>query len=443
MIAIMTKIKTTTIHCLGGDDNGNDNNDRLILCLCHGQEDDEDNNNLVVMLPEKAVLDNKNKEAEPVELVSISDLHLHHALPNGLLLCRPQNKQSSIMVGTNCYACPVGVMSHFGTQNERLFFGFAHTRYVIAFLDSVGMTNPVLQVTPKSNNHPQSNNLNWKYDASSSSASVSLTSSSASTFAEDRFQLEDDWIPASTTTTNTNERMSNHEKSTKDVARVLKYKLVNFQQQMERSRQRAEHAWFPMTNNGDNDDDNQKKKWRQCRYRRRVGQGQACYERVRDAALEWQFSHTQHPTKGILPVGVGTSSSSSGTSKRKKSTSGINHNHQQDSFSLDEDASKHVQCIWAGPHLAASRRLVTFTTCGFKSSWLPKLYTMNPVMVVYDLLDQRYVLKRSGSGISFSGCVLTTDALVSLSINTVDQVQPILLPPMPPSRAICCAEKSA
>ena len=80
---------------------------------------DEDNNNLVVMLPEKAVLDNKNKEAEPVELVSISDLHLQNALPNGLLPCQPQNKPSSIMVGTNCYACSVVVTSHFGSWNTK------------------------------------------------------------------------------------------------------------------------------------------------------------------------------------------------------------------------------------------------------------------------------------------------------------------------------------
>jgi hypothetical protein len=57
--------------------------------------------------------------------------------------------------------------------------------------------------------------------------------------------------------------------------------------------------------------------------------------------------------------------------------------------------SSRVQSLWYGPHRQGSRRLVTYTTTGGGSSsrpwFLPRiaLYTLNPVMVVYDLLDQR------------------------------------------------------
>lgn len=210
--------------------------------------------------------------------------------------------------------------------------------------DSVGMTNPVLSVGT------------GRDKEETSQTEVSLASST--TTADDSgfsFELEDSWIqtPAVRTSSTTSQQQPSAQ-----IARVLQYK---------RKPQDDGAAWFPETYHD-------KRKWRLCRFRRRVGQGQACYERVREAALEWQFRHETSNLKGILPVNPFSAKSSSSSSN---------------CFSLAGDASQKVHPIWSGPHTAGSRRLVTYTTTGFKSRWLPKLYTFNPVMVVYDLLDQR------------------------------------------------------
>jgi hypothetical protein len=42
--------------------------------------------------------------------------------------------------------------------------------------------------------------------------------------------------------------------------------------------------------------------------------------------------------------------------------------------------------IWSGP---GGRRLATYTQAGFKWKWAPRLYVVNPVEVIYDLVDQR------------------------------------------------------
>jgi hypothetical protein len=99
--------------------------------------------------------------------------------------------------------------------------------------------------------------------------------------------------------------------------------------------------------------------------------------------LQWQFQHNQTRSQGILAVPPSPSSSSSSSSSN--GCDDVNGNNDN-AFCLDTQASQHVQSIWSGPHSRGSRRLVTFTTLGFSNS---KLYTLNPVMVVYDLMDQR------------------------------------------------------
>jgi hypothetical protein len=223
--------------------------------------------------------------------------------------------------------------------------------------ESVGMTNPVLHIS-LDNHHPVD------FGSAPGVTLAASTTTDATATATTTLVLQDSWIPASSTTRSLSPLVSSS-------ARVLQYKV---QGSRDASREAADRAWFPGTNN--NDDNN---KWRQCRYRRRVGQGEACYERVRDAAVAWQFSHNAE--KGILPVQHAV---------RNNHPIDTNGN-DEDCFSLDDQASQNVQPLWSGPHTSASRRLVTYTTTGFRSKWLPKLYTMNPVMVIYDLLDQRYV----------------------------------------------------
>ncbi|CAB9499756.1 expressed unknown protein [Seminavis robusta] len=225
-------------------------------------------------------------------------------------------------------------------DNRQLLGG--STRKTLFNHDSVGMTNPVLHVSVEEKN-------NYLIDDDTASTVVSLANSDTTT----TFELQDTWIPASTTTTHSTPP------SSREATRVWQYKV----RAPPPDATEAEQAWFPAALRTD--------KWRQCRYRRRVGQGQECYERVREAALAWQFRDSTN--KGILPV-------------QQQQRSDKENNC---CFALNDQASQQVQPLWSGPHTQGSRRLVTFTTTGFKTRWLPKLYTMNPVMVVYDLLDQR------------------------------------------------------
>jgi hypothetical protein len=261
--------------------------------------------------------------------------------------------------------------------------------------DSVGMTNPVLHVSLTEEDNLCSH---VEFDTASSATTISLASSSSATNHDSpEFELQDTWIPATagsnaprqapTRQQQQQQHSSSSSQNDRDAeaekwARVLQYRLKPH----DSSRQGAEKAWWPATKrqvaaasrHGNSQKDSSG--WRQLCYRRRVGKGQACYERVREAALEWQFD-APNSTKGILPVIP--------QRRTERDSSSTNNNK---CFSLDEETSQHVQPIWAGPYTQGSRRLVTFTTLGFRTKWLPKLYTFNPVMVVYDLLDQRYVL---------------------------------------------------
>jgi uncharacterized protein (UPF0548 family) len=131
--------------------------------------------------------------------------------------------------------------------------------------------------------------------------------------------------------------------------------------------------------------------WRVLRYRRRVGRGSACYQRVRDAALQWEFSSPEQD-KGMLQV----------TPPQPTISSKQNEQHRRNRrgytvlpiSELDDiyapNTSDQIMKIWSGP----GRRLVTFTRSGLplptRFQWmLPCLYAINPVAVVYDLVDER------------------------------------------------------
>jgi uncharacterized protein (UPF0548 family) len=148
----------------------------------------------------------------------------------------------------------------------------------------------------------------------------------------------------------------------------------------------VEEIWWPQTACP-----LEKTSWRVLRYRRRVGRGSACYQRVRDAALQWEFSSPEQD-KGMLQVTPSTESITS------------NHNQQNRRnrrgytvlplSELDDiyapSTSDQIMKIWSGP----GRRLVTFTRSALplpaRFQWmLPCLYAINPVAVVYDLVDKR------------------------------------------------------
>jgi uncharacterized protein (UPF0548 family) len=170
----------------------------------------------------------------------------------------------------------------------------------------------------------------------------------------------------------------------------------------------VEEIWWPQTACP-----LEKTSWRVLRYRRRVGRGSACYQRVRDAALQWEFSSPEQD-KGMLQVTPSAATVSSEHNKHKQ------HNQQVRRSSrsrrggggggggaytvlpivseLDDiyapSTSDQIMKIWSGP----GRRLVTFTASGVRlpitlparfQGMVPTLYAINPVAVVYDLVDER------------------------------------------------------
>lgn len=103
-------------------------------------------------------------------------------------------------------------------------------------------------------------------------------------------------------------------------------------------------AWIPHA----------KQEWRVLTFRETVGRGDACYQAVRDAALEWEFHHA--PTRrGRRNID-------------RKKTSGI--------MAVWPAASS--AWLSSGP----GRRFVTYTHV------VGPVYMINPVTVVYELIDQ-------------------------------------------------------
>ena len=126
------------------------------------------------------------------------------------------------------------------------------------------------------------------------------------------------------------------------------------------------------------------KGWRSLKLYRRVGRGLSCYNAVRDAVLEWEFDGDQ--ACGIVQVHSPQQHSHQLYQRRDSYGTGydIVHNMCFGDGDLYENSEGAIQ-IWSGP---GGRRLATFTQA-FRSKWLPRIYCVNPVTVIYDLVDQR------------------------------------------------------
>ena len=110
---------------------------------------------------------------------------------------------------------------------------------------------------------------------------------------------------------------------------------------------KEDDKWWPSSFRKGNDD------WRRiCLRRENVGRGEALYRRVCDAALNWEFSSG---SMGIIAA-----------ASRDDERNSVHH----DTF-----------CRYGG-----GRKLATYTQKGF---WNNILCAVNPVMVVYDLVDER------------------------------------------------------
>lgn len=126
--------------------------------------------------------------------------------------------------------------------------------------------------------------------------------------------------------------------------------------------------------------------WKRLRLSRRVGWGASCYHAVRDAALEWEFTD---PTRqqGIVQVHPPHSHAQLEYQRRDSYGTGYDvvHNMAYSDGDLYAPSGESALKIWSGP---GGRRLATYTRV-FRSKWLPRIYNVNPVNVVYDLVDQR------------------------------------------------------
>lgn len=139
--------------------------------------------------------------------------------------------------------------------------------------------------------------------------------------------------------------------------------------------------------------------WRILIYRKSVGNGLACYERVRDAVLDWDFQ-SDDGTMGIVEVPViPPSGGRSRCGQQKSSTNNLlrpqlgaaARQYSVRPVIEEEDTTSNTDnnsCAYRSLG-ASSRRFVTYATSKFMASFKRRLYAVNPVMVVYDLVDQR------------------------------------------------------
>mmetsp|Transcript_32756 Transcript_32756/g.93942 ORF Transcript_32756/g.93942 Transcript_32756/m.93942 type:complete len:378 (-) Transcript_32756:389-1522(-) len=117
------------------------------------------------------------------------------------------------------------------------------------------------------------------------------------------------------------------------------------------------------------------KKWRVLRYRRKVGSGLDCYQRVRDAAFDWEFKNGED--MGLLAVPSAQSAADSMNTVGRGRYTVAPSNEEP----AEASAPMH-QCI------GAARRFVSFSARRI-APFFPKVYSVNPVMIVYDVQDQR------------------------------------------------------
>lgn len=129
------------------------------------------------------------------------------------------------------------------------------------------------------------------------------------------------------------------------------------------------------------------KSWRVLCFRQTVGVGLGCYQACRDAALLWEFDGASKGMVLVTEPSLINSDQRDDTLRshivRRRSWSDSNRDNDSWVLPCSAHQSKPVQQIWWGP----GRRLVTYTSMGIR--WLPKLYTVSPVTVIYDLVDQR------------------------------------------------------
>ena len=140
-----------------------------------------------------------------------------------------------------------------------------------------------------------------------------------------------------------------------------------------------------------------KQDWRIRTYRKRVGRGKDCYEKVRDAALDWEFQSADGST-GMMQVPDNLPNDDKfGRQITPIGSSGMGRSYSVQPIKFDKSDSTDSQDAYFSSSTLyrslGSRRLVSFASKSiteFVPSFLRRrIYSINPVMVVYDVVDQR------------------------------------------------------
>jgi uncharacterized protein (UPF0548 family) len=162
-----------------------------------------------------------------------------------------------------------------------------------------------------------------------------------------------------------------------------------------------DHEWWP---NSD-----EKEGWTLKRYTRRIGKGTDCYNSVKDKILDWEFAHQDncknddHPKDPTLCT----------TNNIQEPSCGIlraipKGRHKEQHSIIPENINQNVFQICNDPMMNICRKLVTFTKFDLVIPFLPKkvsfpipfvpraFYAVNPVAVVYDIVDERVPTDGSG-----------------------------------------------
>ena len=158
------------------------------------------------------------------------------------------------------------------------------------------------------------------------------------------------------------------------------------------------------SNKDDNNSDNwwppcyPKKGWKLLRYRQRVGFGLTCYNAVRDKVLEWEFDNDDS-SKGIVQIRRSCTQQHQPILQRRDDDAHpgyvVVHNVVFGDGDLYDGgpSCQNAHKVWLGP---GGRRLATYTQVGLlfhkwckKKTWAPRVYVVNPVSVIYNLVDQR------------------------------------------------------
>lgn len=143
----------------------------------------------------------------------------------------------------------------------------------------------------------------------------------------------------------------------------------------------ANNNWWPSLSFSPS----QPRQWRIITHRRRVGRGWECYDKVRNAALDWEFNANEDMGLLLVPSSPSaTRNSISDTKQRQPIIRGrytINPENYHATSETNSNLPLH-QC------LGAARRLVSYSAQRVVP-FLPKIYSINPIMVVYDVVDQR------------------------------------------------------